>query len=610
MDAAAGPEGPAGSNALATLEYRLDVRRPATREVGIELVFTPDAVAAPAGESGACDLFLPTWTPGSYLIREYSRHLSRVEARDAATGAALTVEKHAKNRFRIRGLAPGQRVVVAWTVYAHELSVRTADLTHEHAYWNHACLLLWPVGARGAVARLDIAHPPEWEVACALPRASADAPGATSLRADGLDAAMDAPVLVGRLQRLAFDVDGVAHEAVFDGLGPVAVPARLSGDLRAIVAQSQSVFGGPLPYASYLFQCLFTADGHGGLEHAASTTLLMGRAGLASEAGYREFVSLAAHEHFHAWNVKRMRPAEFWDYDYERENCTQFLWLAEGWTAYYDDLLCLRAGVFTRKQYLEAAAKNVQGMLAAPGRFRLSLRESSYDAWIRLYRPDENTRNSSQNYYGNGAVAAMCLDLWIRRATDGVASLDDVLRRLYAATFAAGRGYAIEDVHAALAAVAGAEAVAMLEALVADRLDPPLAELLRAVGLKLAFRDADRPYLGVHFDGASMHVGSVSRGSPAYEAGVHPGDELLAVESLRVDGARWGETWAAVAKVGKPVELLLVRRGIVLRLVATPQASPGAAALEVDDAAPATAKRLLAAWLPEPPPATPTLPQG
>lgn len=595
---------------MATLDYRVDVRRPATREVGLELEFTPDAVPTACPGPGVCELFLPTWTPGSYLIREYSRHLSRVEARDAATGSPITVEKSAKNRFRLVGLRPGQRVVVAWSVYAHELSVRTADLTHEHAYWNHACLLLWPVGAKDAAARIAIAHPPEWEVAAALPRAPmSPTPGSTTLMASGLDAAIDAPVLVGRLRRFAFDVDGVSHEAVFDGLGPVAVPARLEADLRKLVAQSQAVFGGPLPYDRYLFQCLFAADGHGGLEHSASTTLLMGRAALASEAGYREFASLAAHEHFHAWNVKRMRPAELWDYDYERENVTPFLWLAEGWTAYYDDLLCLRAGVFSRKQYLEAAAKNVQGMLAAPGRLRLSLRESSYDAWIRLYRPDENTRNSSQNYYGNGAVAAMCLDLWIRRATGGERSLDDVLRALYASTFGVGRGYLLDDVHRALVEVAGAGAVALLESLVADRLDPPLAELLAAFGLRLGARDADRPYLGVHFDGGSMLVGSVSRGSPAFEAGVHPGDELLAVDSLRVDSGRWAETWGAVAKLDQPVELLLARRGVVMRLVATPQRSPGTATIEIDPSASEDARRLLASWLPEPPPAAdaPTL---
>jgi predicted metalloprotease with PDZ domain len=585
---------------LATLDYRLDVRHPATREIGLELTFSPDDFPTATPAPGECELFLPTWTPGSYLVREYARQLSRVTARDAASAAPVAVRKVGKNRFRLHGVAPGQRVVVAWTVYAHELSVRTADLTDAHAYWNHACVLLWPVGARAATARLAIAHPPGWQLACALPRGGdGEAPFAAVLRAEGLDAAMDAPVLLGELQRVRFDVDGVPHELVADGLGPIALPPRLVDDLRAVVAQAKAVFGGPLPYASYLFQCLFAADGHGGLEHAASTTLLMGRAALASEAGYREFVALAAHEHFHAWNVKRMRPAEFWTYDYERENHTEFLWLAEGWTAYYDDLLCLRAGVFTRQQYLDAAAKNVQGMLAAPGRLRLSLRESSFDAWIRLYRPDENTRNSSQNYYGNGAVAAMCLDLWLRRKTDNKASLDHVLQRLYAATYGAGRGYTLADVHDALAAVGGEGAIAMLESLVADRLEPPLAELLTAFGLRLSLRDAERPYLGLNFDGASTFVASVNRGAPAHLAGVHPGDELLAVDGVRVDGARWNETWNAVAKVGKPVELLLARRGLVQRLQATPLAAPGAAAIEVDDAAPAAAKQLLAGWLPE-----------
>jgi predicted metalloprotease with PDZ domain len=585
---------------LATLDYRLDVRHPATREIGLELTLSPGEFPTAVPAAGEFDLFLPTWTPGSYLVREYARHVTRVTARDAATGAPVRVRKVDKNRFRLAGLAPGQRVVVAWSVYAHELSVRTADLTGEHAYWNHACLLLWPVGARAATARLAIAHPPAWQLACALARVDDGAtPGAAVVQADGLDAAMDAPVLLGDLQRAQWDVDGVPHELVADGLGPVALPARLVDDLRAVVAQAKAVFGGALPYPRYLFQCLFAADGHGGLEHAASTTLLMGRAALASDAGYREFVALAAHEHFHAWNVKRMRPAEFWDYDYERENHTEFLWLAEGWTAYYDDLLCLRAGVFSRQHYLDAAAKNVQGMLAAPGRLRLSLRESSFDAWIRLYRPDENTRNSSQNYYGNGAVAAMCLDLWLRRASGNGASLDDVLRRLYEATYAAGRGYTLADVHRALAAVGGDGAVALLESLVADRLEPPLAELLAAFGLRLALRDAERPFLGLNFDGASMFVASVTRGAPAAAAGVHPGDELLAIDGVRVDGARWNETWTAVAKVGKPVELLLARRGLVQRLTATPHAAPGTAAIEVDDAAAPAAKQLLAGWLPD-----------
>jgi predicted metalloprotease with PDZ domain len=598
---------------LAVLEYRLDVLHPANREILVTLEVTPAEAwkgAQAAGPSsddqssdGPFDLFLPTWTPGSYLIREFSRHLGRVEALEVATGMPVRCEKVTKNRFRLHTRAPQHRLRITWTAHAHELSVRTADLTAEHAYWNHACVLLWPVNGRALDAGLTVAFPAGWELATALPTAAAPRPVGDGLeivlRARDLDHAMDSPCLAGRFRRLALPVAGVVHEVVLEGLGPVEVPGRLSTDLAAVIAQAASVFGGALPYAGYTFLCLFAADGHGGLEHAESTTLLMGRTALTTEKGYREFLSLAAHELFHAWNVKRLRPAEFWLYDYENENYTGFLWLIEGWTAYYDDLLCQRAGVFTRAHYLEAAAKNVQAMLAAPGRFRSSLCESSFDAWIRLYRPDANSRNSSQNYYVNGAVAAMCLDLWLRRESQGRRSLDDVLRGLYRTTFENGRGYGWQDVHDALREAGGDAAIAWLGGLVLDRLDPALQEVLGWAGVRVRHRDTDRPYLGVHFDGGTTVVASVTHGSPAFTAGLHPGDEILAVASLRVDGARWADVWNAVAKVGTPVPVLFARRGIVGSCQAVPLASPGSVSLEIDEAADAGAKNLLAGWLPE-----------
>lgn len=573
----------------------------------LQLVFRPSDVLPEQGSAhSSVDLFLPTWTPGSYLIREFSRHVGRVVAHDADTGSPLRCQKTAKNRFRVEFEAAERPVRVAWTVYAHELSVRTADLTAEHAYWNHACLLLWPTQGRHLPARLTITFPGAWDLACALPADESSREEGTAaperhvtLRARDFDHAIDSPCLLGRFQRLDWVVAGVPHAVVLEGLGPVGVPQHLVRDLQAVVERAAAVFDGRLPYARYVFLCLFAADGHGGLEHADSTTLLMGRTALTTEKGYRDFVSLAAHELFHAWNVKRLRPAEFWQYDYENENYTEFLWLIEGWTAYYDDLLCLRAGVLTRQQYLEVVGKNIDGMLAAPGRLRLSLRESSFDAWIRLYRPDENTRNSSQNYYGNGAVAAMCLDLWIRRQTQGSRSLDDVLRALYEATFRQSRGYRLEDVHRALQVVSGDAAPAFLETLVADRLEPALQDLFAAFGIRLRFRETERAWLGVHFESASTVVAAVIRGSPAFDAGLHPGDEVLAVEDLRVDASRWPEVWQALAKVGKRLTMLFARRGIVGRCEVVPQASPGTAALEVDDSADPSAKQLLTAWLPE-----------
>jgi predicted metalloprotease with PDZ domain len=451
---------------------------------------------------------------------------------------------------------------------------------------------------------VSVRFPAGWDLACALPLTGEGVVDeATSRRATfaprGLDEVMDAPCLVGRFRRFDWLVRGVPHGVVLDGLAGVEPPPTLQADLQAIVERAAAVFGGELPYARYLFLCLFAADGHGGLEHADSTTLLMARTALCSEKGYREFLALAAHELFHAWNVKRLRPAEFWRYDYERENYTEFLWLVEGWTAYYDDLLCLRAGLFTRSQYLEAAAKNVNAMLGAPGRLRLSLRESSFDAWIRLYRPDEHTRNSSQNYYTNGAVAAMCLDLFVRRETRGARSLDDVLHGLYASTFRAGRGYTLDDVQRVLREVAGDGAVAWLGSLVDDRLEPPLEGLLAAFAVKVVAKDAARPLLGVQFETGSLLVASVTAGTPADEAGLHPGDEILAVAGLRADSGRWADVWSAVAKVGQPVELLLARRGVIERAVVTPRPSPGTVALEVDPAAPEGARGLLGGWLPE-----------
>lgn len=601
------------------LEYRIDVRHPASREIGVRLkVRVEDLPARVGGGDASLDLFLPTWTPGSYLQREFSRHLTRVVATDEDGGAPLPCRKVAKNRFRILLAASTRQVRVSYGVYAHELSVRTADLTADHAFWNHACVLLWPVGRLALAARLHVLLPGAWQLVCALPRGEIvdqgelrEESGAITgprpaiadtrsevLLANGLDEVCDSPCLAGIFQRVEWLALGVPHAITLDGLGSIPVPPSLIKDLTAIIEAAAAVFGGALPYSSYEILTLFTADGHGGLEHAASTTLLVSRTSFSSPKGYREFLSLVAHELFHAWNVKRLRPVEFWRYDYEAENYTSFLWLIEGWTAYYDDLLCARAGLMPRSDYLGVAAKNVNAMLAAPGRLRLSLEESSFDAWIRLYRPDENTRNSSQNYYGNGAVAAMCLDLVIRRDSRGQRCLDHVLAQLYESTFAKGRGYDSDDVQRVVTAVGGESATKVLSELVADRLDPPLESLLSAFGLRVQWRDTDRPFVGVQFEAGNTVIASVIAGSPAHTAGLHPGDEILALQNLRVDANRWTDVLAALAKAGDPVVALVARRGLVRTCTLQLRNSPGTMAIEVDAGASPEARALLDSWLP------------
>lgn len=584
------------SGPLQTLEFRIDATQPATRELRVCAMIT-------SPEDGDVELFLPTWTPGSYLIREYSRHLSRVEAFEAGTEQPLPCLKVGKNRFRVE--APGDtRIELRYRVYAHELSVRTADVDSCHAYWNHCCVLLWPIEQTDLPADITIEHLKDWSLSCSLAatpaRANALGCVASTLRARDLAEALDSPVLIGSTKRLEWQVHGVPHAIVLDGLGSVAPPPSLTTDLAKIVEQAASVFGDSLPYEQYVFLALFADEGYGGLEHSDSSTLLMPRTALTSKAKYRDFLTLAAHELFHAWNVKRMRPVEFWNYDYEQENYTKLLWLMEGWTAYYDDLLVTRAGLMSPTDYLATMAKNVQNMLSAPGRFALSLEESSFDAWIRLYRPDENTRNSSQNYYGNGAVAAMCLDLTIRRTTEGKYSIDDALHSLYRSTFDAGRGYELADVHAAIEAIAGAEVVEKLTELVMGPLDPQLAELLADVGVKLTFRDAGKPFLGVAFRANTTTIASVTKGSPADDAGIAPDDEVIAANNLRVKPGNWQTLLAAVGEVAEPMQLLVARRGIMQTLTVIPTSGMGTAKLVVDAEASDEQCAARNAWLGEP----------
>ena len=562
----------ARENPLPTLEFRIDATTPASRELRVS------ATLLVADQQAAVEFFLPTWTPGSYLLREYSRHLSRVTATASDDGRPLPCAKASKNRFIVQ-TGGARSIKLAYRVYAHELSVRTADVDSSHAFWNHACLLLWPIHHRALPASITVYYPANWSLTCSLEATSATplAVGctATTLQAKDLDHALDAPVLIGDTQRIDWVTHEVQHAIVLDGLGAVVGPASLVKDLDSIVQQVAAVFGSRLPYERYVFLAMFAGEGYGGLEHRDSSVLLMPRTSLASDSGYQEFLGLAAHELFHAWNVKRMRPVEFWHYDYEQENYTKLLWLMEGWTAYYDDLLLVRAGITSQEEYLATMAKNVQNMLSSPGRFELSLEESSFDAWIRLYRPDENTRNSSQNYYGNGAVAAMCLDLLIRSVSNGIHSLDTVLRTLYQTTFAQGRGYEVADVDRVIEELAGANVVTQLRELVTKALDPQLDALLDDVGVTVKQVVAERAYLGVGFRAGSTVVASVAKGSPADTAGVCPDDELLAVQNLRVTASNWQALFHAVAGVDEPVELLVARRWVLQSLRATPIASPG-----------------------------------
>jgi predicted metalloprotease with PDZ domain len=555
-----------------------------------------DRVTTQADGGRALELMLPVWTPGSYLVREYSRHVQQFTAA-GEHGTALRWHKCAKNRYRVA--IGGERAVeLRWLVYAHELTVRTADVSPEFAVLNGACLFLWPVLGMERRATVELQLPAGWQLACPLLRGGITAARTAALAPADLRQLVDAPMLAGPLDVRAFRAAGVEHRFICAGLGDLPLPDALLADTTRVVEQAAAVFGGGLPYEEYTFLVAFADQGRGGLEHRDCSLLLFPRTSLHARKGYEDFLGLIAHEHFHVWNVTRMRPAELWEPDLERENHTELLWVAEGFTAYYDDLLCRRAGVLSRERYLQILADNLGNCLTTPGRLLHPLANASFDAWIKLYRPDENTRNSTQSYYTNGALAALCIDLRIRDATDGARTLDDVMRQLWERTWQQQRGYTEQDVCAAVSAAAGTELGPFVRELVHAPFDVDFRATLATFGLQLSHERKDSAWLGVTMARDSMRVASVHSEGPAAEAGLLAGDEILAVSGLHARATDWQEILAAASAGRDRLHLLVARRGLVRELSCRVASDPiGKLKLTPMPDADERQQRLLAGWL-------------
>jgi len=419
--------------------------------------------------------------------------------------------------------------------------------------------------------------------------------------AQDLDEVVDSPCLAGDLDIREFEVLGRPHSFALDGLDAVPLPERLLTDTEAIIEQAAAIFGGDLPYDRYQFLALFSGDGRGGLEHTDSSTLLAPRTTFAPRKDYENFAGLVAHEFFHVWNGKRMRPSGLWEFDYERENYTTLLWVTEGFTAYYDDLICRRAGILSGDRYLKLLSDNLSSFHRTPGRLLHPLSSSSFDAWIKLYRPDEHSRNSTQSYYTHGALAAMCFDLRIRDATGGERSLDDVVAQLYRATYEQGRGYSDDDVVSALSDAAGQDMAPLKAQLIDGPFDPTFDEFLNPVGLRVGRKAGDLPLLGVQFQARELKLASVLDGGAGQEGGLAPGDEILALNGLRVTRATWPSVLENVWRPEDPLHLLISRRGVILERTISPDPNPTRSwAIERDPDADERALKLRQAWLCEP----------
>jgi predicted metalloprotease with PDZ domain len=567
---------------------------------------------------------LPAWIPGSYMIRDFARHIVRLRALDGA-GRRVRVAKTDKHTWRCTPLAPGTRLTLAYEVYAYDLSVRAAHLDTTHGFFNGSSVFLRPHGHEHAPCRVDLIAPPrdartrDWRVATALQPAPATRRGGfgTYLCAD-YDELIDCPVEMGRFQAATFDVHGVEHEIVVSGAVARLDLARLTQDLARVCATHARMFEPRRrrpPFERYTFLTFAVDDGYGGLEHRRSTALLCRRdelpfrGGATRTEGYRRFLGLASHEYFHAWNVKRIKPAPFCAYDLERENYTPLLWLFEGFTSYYDDLGLCRAGLLTHEQYLETLAATLTTVLQRSGRLKQSLAESSFDAWIKYYKPDENAPNSVVSYYQKGALVAAGLDLTIRIETGGRRSLDDLMRHFWQGFRSAGANYAgvaEEDVAPALERATGLDLARTLRDWTRATGEPDFAALLPRLGVRVERSPAlDAPVfalLGCKLaSGAEGRVSQVFDGSPAQVAGLSAGDQIVALDGLRAAGGNLDKLLTRY-QPGETVEILAFRRDelqrFALELATRP---PQKWQLKVDAQAGVAARRLRAGWLGKPP---------
>jgi predicted metalloprotease with PDZ domain len=421
-------------------------------------------------------------------------------------------------------------------------------------------------------------------------------------RAPDYDTVVDSPIVIGNPAVYDFEVDGKKHSLVNVGEGGVFDGARAARDLEAIVKEDRRLWGF-LPYDRYVFFNMITEAG-GGLEHKNSTVLMTNRWSTRTRRAYLSWLELASHEYFHAWNVKRLRPAELGPFDYENENITRSLWIAEGFTDYYADLQVLRAGLQSREEYLEDLSSTIELLQTTPGRLVQSAEMASFDAWIKYYRPDENSNNTSISYYTKGTVIAFLLDAKIRKATNGAKSLDDVMRAAYE-KFSGPKGYTPEQFRVVIEQVAGLSLQGLWESTVEVTSELVYSEALDAFVLVFkahAQQPADRasrPWLGVttRNDNGRLVITQVQRGSPADVAGLNVDDEILAIDDFRVRADRF-ENRLDQYKSGDKVSVLVARREQLVRIPTTFAVEPQRAwRLEVNPAAADAQRRLLDGWL-------------
>ena len=549
---------------LATLEpirYSLSFPAPQTHYVEVRAM-------VPTGRQPTVDLMMPVWTPGSYLVREYSRQVEGIQARGLGD-VSLRVTKTEKNHWLVE-TAGAPVVSVNYRVYCREMSERTNWVDSEFALLNGAATYLTlnePGVTRAHDVELDL--PSTWtRTMSGLPAAADGQPH--HYRAGDFDTLVDSPIVAGNPAVYEFEVDGKPHYVANQGEAGVWDGPRVARDAERIVRETVR-FWGSAPYEKYVFLNVIGEVG-GALEHNNSVMLLSNRWVTSTPGTYQDWLQIVAHEFFHVWNVKRLRPVELGPFDYDHEVYTSSLWMAEGITDYYADVNLRRAALSNDGQLLQALSQRVRALQTTPGRLVQPLALASFDAWIRHFRPDENSTNVAVNYYIKGALLGFLLDAKIRKATNGAKSLDDAMR-LALRRFGGARGYTPQEFQTTVRDVAGIDFGPWWHTVLETTEEVDYTDALEWYGLRFKSPDGGsggRATLGLitRIVNGRLLVSEVPRGTPGYAAGFDVDDEILGIGEFRVRP----EAWAAAMerfKVGQAVPVLVVRRGRFMRLEST-----------------------------------------
>ncbi len=526
----------------APIRYRVRLEDPQSHEVQVRM----EVPALP--ERNLIRFAMPAWAPGSYMIRDFARHVYDLEVTDLR-GQSLPVQRLDKQRWEVA--SGGQPLRVQWRVFAFEESVRTSLFDDRHAFWNGTSLFFYVEDELGRPCEVEVEPPRGWRVSTALPsRARRNGPAV--YQAATYDELADSPFELGTHQLHAFRVGRTSFEVALFGRTNAQVP-RLLASLRKIVTASGAMFGG-FPFDRYLFIIHCLGARGGGLEHASCCTLDIAGLGFEDDKAYQRFDELAAHEFFHAWNVKRIHDRVLGPFDYTRENHSRLLWFHEGFTEYMESIVLVRAGLLDPETYIDDLADDWPKYLARPGRNVTPLTELSFEAWTKLYKPADNHSNRTVSYYEKGKWAALVLEILLREASHGRRGIEQLFRRLWTQFGRRGIGITEADLEAAVAEMAGRSMASYFSRYIRGTDELPVPALLRRAGLKVENR---RPWLDENGDqtrarrlhgwsgiawvgGASGSadravVKTVVPESPAWRAGVTYGDEVVAVDGQRVN---------------------------------------------------------------------------